>query len=72
MTRSEKHDAALARTREALAKPMTTREAADALGTTIPTVVAHIQELERRGVVFKKTQVRLSFHGGLATRYQAT
>jgi len=72
MTRQEKHDAALARTRAALAKPMTTREAAAALQTTIPTIVAHIQALRRQGVVIKETQARLSFHGGLATRYQAT
>lgn len=70
MTRQEKHDAAIAKTRAALAKPMTTREAAEALETTIPTVVAHIQALKRHGVTIKETQIRLSFHGGAATRYQ--
>jgi predicted ArsR family transcriptional regulator len=72
VTRAEKHDQALAKTRAALAKPMTTKEAAAALETTIPTIVAHIQELRRRGVAFKETRVRLSFHGAPAVRYQAT
>lgn len=69
MTRAEKHQQALDRTRALLVKPHSTREAADALGTTIPTVVAHIQALKRQGVRFKETRAALSFHGPAAVRY---
>jgi biotin operon repressor len=69
MSREAKHAAALARTKSALATPMTTKEAAEALGTTIPTIVAHIAALRRQGVKITEKRVRLSLHGPPAVRY---